>query len=74
MLFRSPVASVSSAVWQQLGLSVGSSVRITQGPASAVLPVQVDASLAATAVRVPAGHGATATLGAMFGPLTVEKV
>ena len=71
---KAPVASVSSAVWQQLGLSVGSSVRITQGPASAVLPVQVDASLAATAVRVPAGHAATATLGAMFGPLTVEKV
>ena len=71
---RPPVASVSTAVWAQLGLSAGSSVRIIQGAASAVLPVRLDASLAATAVRVPAGHAATATLGAMFGPLTVEKV
>jgi hypothetical protein len=30
--------------------------------------------LADTAVRVPAGHADTASLGAMFGALTVEKV
>ena len=71
---RPPVASVSTAVWAQLGLSAGSSVRVTQGAASAVLPVRLDASLAATAVRVPAGHAATVSLGAMFGPLAVDKV
>ena len=68
-----PVASVSTALWDQLGLVQGASVRISQGTAHAVLPVRLDASLAATAVRVPAGHAATASLGAMFGPLTVEK-
>ncbi len=68
-----PVASVSTALWDQLGLVQGASVRISQGSAHAVLPVRLDATLAATAVRVPAGHAATASLGAMFGPLTVEK-
>jgi len=38
-----------------------------------VLPARLDTSLAATAVRVPAGHPDTATLGAMFGAIAVEK-
>jgi NADH-quinone oxidoreductase subunit G len=70
-----PVAvSVSSALWAELGLTSGASVKVTQGGAQATLPVKLDASLAPTAVRVPAGHADTASLGAMFGPLTVEKV
>ncbi len=70
-----PVAvSVSSAVWEQLGLTSGASVKVTQGAAHAILPAKLDASLAPTAVRVPSGHQATAALGAMFGLLTVEKV
>jgi NADH-quinone oxidoreductase subunit G len=67
-------ASVSSDLWAQLALNSGASVRVTQGGAHATLPAKLDASLAPTAVRVPAGHAATASLGAMFGPLTVEKV
>ena len=70
---RAPVASVSTDLAQRLGLTEGDAVRIVQGAASAVLAVQVDASLAASAVRVPAGHPATASLGAMFGALNVEK-
>jgi NADH-quinone oxidoreductase subunit G len=70
-----PVAvSVSSALWAELGLSSGASVKVTQGGAQATLPAKLDASLAPTAVRVPAGHADTASIGAMFGPLTVEKV
>jgi NADH-quinone oxidoreductase subunit G len=69
---RSPVASLPSGLWAQLGLTAGAHVRIRQGTASAVLPAQVDASLAATAVRVPAGHLSTSSLGAMFGAVTVE--
>jgi len=46
---------------------------VSQGAANAVLPAQLDATLAPTAVRVPAGHAATASLGAMFGPITVER-
>ena len=71
---RAPVASVSTDLAQRLGLTEGDAVRIVQGAASAVLAVHVDASLAASAVRVPAGHLATASLGAMFGALSVEKV
>ncbi len=70
---RSPVASLPQALWAQLGLSQGASVRVMQGRASVVLPARLDATLAPNAVRVPAGHLATATLGAMFGLISVEK-
>ena len=71
---KPPVASIPSALWLQLGLSEGASVRVSQGVSQAVLPAKLDATLASTAVRVPAGHPATAGLGAMFGAITVEKV
>ncbi|MES3015769.1 MAG: NADH-quinone oxidoreductase subunit NuoG [Pseudomonadota bacterium] len=70
---RAPVASLPQALWSQLGLSAGDKVRVSQGGAQAVLPARVDATLAATAVRVPAGHPDTAALGAMFGAVTVER-
>ncbi len=70
---RPPVASLPSALWRQLGLAAGDRVRVVQGTASATLPAAEDASLAATVVRVPAGHAETATLGPMFGPIAVEK-
>jgi NADH-quinone oxidoreductase subunit G len=66
--------SVSSALWAELGLTSGASVKVTQGGAQATLTAKLDTSLAPTAVRVPAGLADTASLGAMFGPLTVEKV
>ncbi len=71
---RAPFASLPPLLWSTLGLSAGDKVRISQGAAQAVLPARLDATLAATAVRVPAGHPDTAALGAMFGALTVEKV
>jgi NADH-quinone oxidoreductase subunit G len=71
---RAPFASLPQALWSALGLNAGDKVRVSQGGAQAVLPAQLDATLAATAVRVPAGHADTASLGAMFGALTVEKV
>ena len=70
---RPPVVGLASALWQQLGLEPGVSVRVRQGAASAVLPAREDASLAPTAVRIAAGHPATAGLGPMFGAVTVEK-
>jgi NADH-quinone oxidoreductase subunit G len=70
---RPPVASLPAALWAQLGLADGAAVRVSQGPAQCVLPAHLDASLAPNTVRVPAGHGATASLGAMFGPISVEK-
>jgi NADH-quinone oxidoreductase subunit G len=71
---RPPQASVSRDLGQRLGLQTGDVVRVSQGEASVVLPVRVDATLAADAVRVPAGHPDTAALGPMFGPIRVEKV
>jgi NADH-quinone oxidoreductase subunit G len=66
-------ASLPTALWQQLGLAPGDRVRVSQGGATAELPARLDASLAAEVVRVPAGLAETATLGAMFGAITVEK-
>jgi len=67
------VASLPLALWNQLGLNAGDKVRVSQGAAHALLRARLDATLAASAVRVPAGHPDTATLGPMFGALTVEK-
>jgi NADH-quinone oxidoreductase subunit G len=71
---RAPQAGIPTALWQQLGLADGARVRITQGSGQAVLTARHDASLAANTVRVSAGHGDTAALGAMFGAIGVEKV
>ena len=70
---RVSFASLPQAVWVQLGLNAGDKVRVSQGTAQAVLPARLDATLADTAVRVPAGLAETAALGAMFGAITVEK-
>ncbi len=70
---KAPWVGVPTALWQQLGLAPGARVRVTQGEASAVLAAHEDGSLAADAVRVPAGHQATASLGAMFGAITVDR-
>jgi NADH-quinone oxidoreductase subunit G len=71
---RVPVASLPSALWKQLGLQDGARVLVAQGEGAVVMAAREDESLAANAVRVPTGHPTTAALGAMFGPITVEKV
>ncbi len=70
---KAPWASLPSALWRDLGLQAGDRVRVSQGKAQAVLPAREDASLAAQVLRVPAGHADTATLGPMFGAVSVEK-
>ncbi|MCH2241602.1 MAG: hypothetical protein MK041_06655, partial [Aquabacterium sp.] len=63
-------------LWSELGLDTagdGAKVRVSQGAASAVLPAVLDAGLPANVVHVPAGHPDTCTLGAMFGPIAVER-
>lgn len=67
-----PVASLPSALWQQLGLAEGAKVRVSQGAHAVVLPAREDRHLAADTVRVPAGHPDTVALGAMFGTIAVE--
>ena len=68
-----PVAGISQAVWLRLKLREGDKVHLMQGDAQAVLPARLDATLAQNAVRVPAGHPHTSSLGAMFGPISVAK-
>ena len=70
---KPPLAGLPTALWQQMGLVAGDQVRVSQGTASAVLPAREEPTLAANCVRVPAGHAHTATLGAMFGAISVEK-
>jgi NADH-quinone oxidoreductase subunit G len=70
---RPPRASLPTVLWEQLGLRPGEPVRVTQDGGVAVLAAEHDATLAATAVRVPAGHELTARLGPMFGPIQVER-
>ena len=70
---RVSFASLPRALWTRLGLNAGDKVRVSQGAAQAVLPARLDATLADTAVRVPAGLADTTTLGAMFGAISVEK-
>jgi len=69
---RQPKAWMSSAVAQSLGLAAGGKVKIMQS-GTAVLEVGLDDRLPAQTVRVAAAHLSTSALGAMFGPITVEK-
>ncbi len=69
---RAPIASLPAELWAQLGLKPGARVRISQGAAQTVLAAQLDPTLAAASVRIPAGHADTVALGAMFGPVSVE--
>ena len=71
---RAPVVGVPSALWQQLKLQPGAQVLVGQGEVALVLPAREDASLAANAVRIAAGHASTVGLGAMFGAITLEAV
>ena len=71
---RAPVVGLPSALWAQLGLQAGAKVRVTQGEGTAVLAAREDNTLAPNTVRVAAGHLSTASLGAMFGALSVDKV
>jgi len=70
---RAPMVGLPAGLWQQLGLSAGDQIRVAQGGAAVVLSARLDATQADGTVRVPAGHADTATLGAMFGAITVEK-
>ncbi len=73
---QAPVAALSASLWSSLGLGDVSSaqVKVSQGQASAVLTAVRDAGLPDQVVRVAAGHPATASLGASFGPVQVDKV
>ena len=70
---QAPLAHLPAALAAQLGIKAGDKVKVSQGAGSAILVAGIDARLPANAVRVGAAHPATATLGAMFGAIQVEK-
>ena len=68
------IASLPQALWTSLGLSEkGAQVRVSQDGGEAVLAAQLDASLPANVVRIPAGIPETAALGAFTGAIAVTK-
>ena len=69
-----PVASLSSATAERVGLNAGDKVRITQDGGEAVLDVALDDRIPAGCVRIPAAHPLTAGLGAMSGEVELERV
>ncbi len=68
-----PRAWLNAGELAKLGLQAGAQARVAQGAGSVVLEVALDGGLPEGVVRVAAGHPATATLGAMFGTITVER-
>jgi NADH-quinone oxidoreductase subunit G len=67
-----PKARASAKTLAGFDIAAGTLVRVTQGEASALLECAADERLPDGVVRVPAGHAMTATLGAMFGPISLE--
>ncbi|WP_423196524.1 NADH-quinone oxidoreductase [Cupriavidus sp. H19C3] len=70
---RAMQVALSSDLFDQLGVQVGDPVRVTQGEGSVVLPAALENTLPANTVRVSAATVAAASLGAMFGTVTVER-
>lgn len=68
-----PQVWLRSEELKRLGAQPGDAIKVSQGQASANLTAAADDKLPKGVVRVAAGHPATATLGAMFGTITVER-
>ncbi|QGZ38845.1 NADH-quinone oxidoreductase subunit NuoG [Pseudoduganella flava] len=70
---QAPKAVISAQLAEQLGVKSGDMVQVQQGTGAAILEARVDAGLPAHVVRVSAAHPSTATLGDMFGSISVAK-
>jgi NADH-quinone oxidoreductase subunit G len=68
-----PRAWMNSRLLQRLGVGAGQAVTVKQGAGEAQLLAALDDKLPDDCVRVPAAHASTASLGAMFGGVQVEK-
>ncbi len=64
---------VCAATADRLGLGDGGQAHVTQGEGTAILPVVIDESVPAGCVALPAGVEEAATLGGLFGSVTVEN-
>jgi NADH-quinone oxidoreductase subunit G len=70
---RPPVASANARTLAGFRLNPGDKARAVQDSGSALVEVALDERLPDGVVRVPAGHPATSTLGAMFGAISLER-
>ena len=74
-----PVVGMNAALLADMRLSDGDLVRVSQqtvagNAGEVVLTAKLDAGLANGVVRIAAAHPMTAALGAMIGPVSVERV
>ncbi|HPE01779.1 MAG TPA: NADH-quinone oxidoreductase subunit NuoG [Burkholderiaceae bacterium] len=70
---RPPRATANAATLAAAGLAAGDKARVVQDGASALLECALDERLPDGVVRVSAAHASTATLGAMFGAIRLER-
>ncbi|MDX8379085.1 MAG: NADH-quinone oxidoreductase subunit NuoG [Gallionella sp.] len=68
-----PTVMLNDDELKKRGLNAGEAAKVTQGNASVPLMVQLNNSLPQGVARIAAGHPSTASLGAMFGEITVER-
>jgi NADH-quinone oxidoreductase subunit G len=69
-----PVAWMNRALFEQLGLREGDTLRVRQGGGEVLVNAAVDDRLPAGCIRLAAARPETAALGAMFGTVSTERV
>ena len=70
---RYPTARMSMDTMTKLGLVDGAQVRVTQQGGEANLKAEVDETVPGGCVSIAGGHASTASLGDMFGSISVER-
>jgi NADH-quinone oxidoreductase subunit G len=70
---RPPRAHANARTLEAFGVAPGDKARARQGDAAALVDTALDPALPDGVVRLAAAHASTATLGAMFGPITLER-
>ncbi|MEY4593000.1 MAG: hypothetical protein RIR18_1895 [Pseudomonadota bacterium] len=70
---RQPTARMNGLTLASLELLSGQMVKVKQGGGSADLLAELDDKVPSNCVLVSAAHWSTAQLGAMFGPISVER-
>ena len=67
-----PTARMCLATLVQTAITEGACVRVIQGQGESMLTVKSDETVPTGCVRISAAHASTASLGDMFGPISVE--
>ena len=65
---------LNSRLAERSGVRDGDTVTVSQGSASAVMDVCIDERVADGCLWIQAGTVASASLGAAFGPVAIERV